>query len=160
MKETIESFYRAFGQLDAEAMVSCYHADVIFEDPVFGVLTGEKACNMWRMLCHAQRGKDFRIVVSDLSVDGKSGRAHWEVFYPFAKKGRRVHNVVEAHFEFEAGRIIRHTDQFALYRWARQALGVRGILMGWTGFFRKKLRNQVLGSLQQYEEKQHRRHGA
>ena len=37
MKSTIEKFYTAFTNNDAEAMVACYHDNIIFEDPAFGL---------------------------------------------------------------------------------------------------------------------------
>ncbi len=55
MKSVIEKFYQAFEELDAESMIECYHNEIIFEDPAFGVLKGEKAKNMWRMLCDSQK---------------------------------------------------------------------------------------------------------
>jgi ketosteroid isomerase-like protein len=41
--DLIETFYRAFAALDAEAMAACYHDEVTFEDPAFGQLQGEQA---------------------------------------------------------------------------------------------------------------------
>lgn len=59
MKNIIENFYEAFANLDAETMVSYYHDDIVFEDPAFGILKGNRAKNMWRMLCESQKNKDF-----------------------------------------------------------------------------------------------------
>ncbi|WP_299159185.1 nuclear transport factor 2 family protein [uncultured Tenacibaculum sp.] len=46
MKTIIENFYKAFSKIDAEAMVQCYHEDIVFNDPAFGTLKGDKAKNM------------------------------------------------------------------------------------------------------------------
>ncbi|MCB9298566.1 MAG: hypothetical protein H6559_36450 [Lewinellaceae bacterium] len=46
----------------------------------------------------------------------------------------------EASFQFRDGKIIRHTDRFGFYRWARQAFGIPGLLLGWTGWFRARVR--------------------
>lgn len=43
MNTILETFYNAFKNLDADAMISCYHDDVVFEDPVFGILESESA---------------------------------------------------------------------------------------------------------------------
>ncbi|MEL6562372.1 MAG: nuclear transport factor 2 family protein [Bacteroidota bacterium] len=153
MKETIEKFYQAFDQLDAEGMASCYHKDIVFEDPGFGVLEGKRASDMWRMLCESQKGKDFRIEASNINFDGESGSAHWEAHYNFSKTGRRVHNIIEAKFKFKDGLIIDHRDHFNLHRWARQALGFQGLLLGGTGFFKKKLHAQTNRLLDKYLEK-------
>lgn len=154
MKSVIEQFYQAFARLDAEAMLACYHNDIRFEDPAFGVLIGEKAKNMWRMLCHSQKGKDFRVKASNIECAYQKGSAQWEAFYTFSKTGRHVHNVIQAEFEFKDNKIIRHTDHFDLYRWSRQALGWKGYLLGWTPFFKQKLHTQTHKLLSDFEQRQ------
>lgn len=154
MKAIIEHFYQSFSKLDPEGMAECYHPDVVFEDPAFGQLKGEKAKNMWRMLCQSQQGKDFKVVFSDIKASSTSGTAHWEAFYLFSKTGRPVHNIIEASFEFKDGKIIKHTDVFNMHRWAKQALGTTGLLLGWTPFFKKKFNKQANYLLQKFENKQ------
>ena len=154
MKALINTFYTAFDNLDVETMVSCYHEDIIFEDPAFGMLKGNKAKNMWRMLCASQAGKKFDIKFSGIEANDKVGQAHWEAFYNFSKTGRLVHNKIDAKFEFEDGKIIKHTDHFNLHVWAKQALGFKGFLLGGTTFFKNKLQTQTRSLLAKYESKQ------
>jgi ketosteroid isomerase-like protein len=149
--DLIESFYRAFAALDAEAMAACYHDEVRFEDPAFGPLQGEQARSMWRMLCQSQQGKAFVVTYSDIRTEGERGWAHWEARYEFG--GRPVHNRIEASFVFQDGKIIEHTDRFDLYRWARQALGFQGWLLGWPPFYRKQLQGKTNGRLKKFEAK-------
>ena len=153
MENLIEKFYQAFSNLDAETMVSCYHQDIVFADPGFGELKGDRAGNMWRMLCESQKGKDFRVVYDQIRADENSGSAHWEAFYTFSKTGRKVHNKIDAMFKFKDGLIIEHIDHFDLHRWARQAMGFQGLLLGGTGFFRKKLHQQTNKLLDKFIEK-------
>lgn len=153
MKSIIEKFYQAFKNLDAEGMIECYHNEIKFEDPAFGVLRGEKAKNMWRMLCDSQKGKDFKIEVSNIEFINPKGRAHWEAYYIFSITGRKVHNIINAEFDFKEGKIITHIDQFDLYRWSKQALGIKGLLLGWTTFFKKKLNAQTNRLLAEFEQK-------
>ncbi|MEO6068817.1 MAG: nuclear transport factor 2 family protein [Gemmatimonadota bacterium] len=126
----IERFYTALNKRNAEGMVACYAKDVTFSDPVFPGLTGDRARGMWRMLC--ARGKDLRIEFRDIQADDRTGSAHWEAWYSFSATGRQVHNVIDATFAFREGRIATHIDRFDLYRWARQALGMKGVLLGWA----------------------------
>lgn len=151
MNSLIETFYTAFSKLDAETMASCYHDDVLFEDPAFGVLKGEQAGNMWRMLCQSQKDKDFRITYSNINSNGNTGQANWEAFYTFSKTGRKVHNKIAAQFEFKDGKIIKHTDQFNLHQWSKQALGLKGLILGRTRYFRHKLRHQTRSLLAKFE---------
>ncbi|WP_062055755.1 nuclear transport factor 2 family protein [Aquimarina longa] len=141
MKELIEIFYTGLSNRDAEAMLSCYHDDVIFEDPAFGKLKGDRAKAMWRMLC--KNGKDLKIEFSEIESTINTGKAHWEAWYKFSKTGRLVHNKINAQFEFKDGKIIKHIDHFNLHRWASQAIGWKGKLLGGTGFFKKKLIKQT-----------------
>jgi ketosteroid isomerase-like protein len=146
-KEIISKFYQAFKVLDAETMSACYHPNVIFEDPAFGILKGEHAANMWRMLCQSQQDKGMLIEFNVLT----DYTAHWEARYVFSRTGRKVHNRIHADFEFSEGLIIKHTDQFNLHRWAGMALGLQGKLIGWTPYFRKKLQLQTNRLLQKFE---------
>ena len=137
----IEQFYTAFQNKDAEAMVALYHDDIEFTDPGFGLLKGERAKAMWRMLC--QGATDLKIEFSGIEATENAGKAHWEAYYTFSKTGRKVHNIIDATFEFKDGKIIKHTDDFNLKRWAGQAMGWKGKLFGGASFFKKKLHEQT-----------------
>lgn len=152
MPNVIEKFYTAFKALDAETMCQCYDDNIVFEDPAFGKLQGDKAKNMWRMLCQSQKGKDFRIVFSDIQYEKNKGKAHWEAYYTFSKTNRRVHNIIDAEFIIRDEKIVQHTDRFDLYRWSRQAFGTSGYLLGWTPYFKQKLNTQTHKMLLRFEE--------
>ena len=151
-KKLIEQFYAAFQNSDVEKMIACYHSEIIFEDPAFGVLKGAEAGNMWRMLIERGKG-NIDISYSDVQADEKNGSAHWEAKYPFSKTGRKVHNKIDANFQFKDGKIIKHTDKFDLWKWSSMALGLSGTLLGWTPFMQNKIRQQSRGLLKRYMEK-------
>ena len=144
----IERFYLAFGRHDGDAMAACYHPNVEFSDDVFGDLTSAEATGMWRMFC--ETGTDLRVEASEVRADDLSGSARWDAWYTFAASGRPVHNVIQARFEFEDGLIRRHRDSFSFSRWAGQALGMPGKLLGRTSFLRKKVRQQAHKTLNEY----------
>jgi len=143
--ELIRSFYTSFGNRDATGMAACYHPSVKFSDEVFVELEGARAAGMWRMLC--ERGKDLKIEFRDIEADDFTGRAHWDAWYTFSTTGRTVHNSIDARFEFNDGKIIRHRDSFDFWAWARQALGPIGALLGWSGFLRNRVRSQAASNL-------------
>lgn len=149
MKEVIEGFYTAFQNKDAEKMASYYHDEVEFTDPAFGDLKGEHAKNMWRMLL--ARSVDLELEFSGVSADEKLGKAHWDANYTFGQTGRKVLNKIDAEFTFKDGKIIRHIDTFNLHTWAKQALGFKGMLLGGTGFFKRKLNSQTARMLAKFE---------
>ena len=133
----IERFYGALAVRDAERMAACYHPDVHFTDEVFD-LRGVAAGDMWRMLC--ARGKDLEIDFGAIEADDERGRAHWDATYSYGAGGRRVRNSIDARFEFADGKIVRHVDSFDFWKWSRQALGLPGWVLGWSGLLRSKVR--------------------
>ncbi|MCF6269842.1 MAG: nuclear transport factor 2 family protein [Melioribacteraceae bacterium] len=147
----IGQFYRALQKLDAEEMVKHYHPEVEFEDPAFGKLKGEKARNMWRMLCKSS--KELKITFNNIQFNDEIGNANWEAEYIFNKTGRKVYNQIKAEFEFKDGKIIKHKDDFNLHKWAAQALGIKGLLLGWTPIFKAKLNNECNKLLDIYERR-------
>jgi len=147
----IARFYAALDRHDAEAMIACYAPDATFSDPAFGGLDAAGLQAMWRMLC--ARGKDLRVVASDIEADATRGRARWEATYTYSATGRRVVNVIDATFEFRDGLIRRHEDRFDLWRWMRQALGLKGALVGWFPPAQRVLRTQAAKTLAEWRAK-------
>lgn len=148
-RKLINQFYTAFSAGDADKMVSCYHQDVVFTDPAFGILKGEKAGAMWHMLVERSKGQ-LQITFDSIEADAYRGSAHWVAEYVFSATGRKVVNRISARFEFQDGLIIRHTDHFEFWRWARQALGWKGWLLGWTNFMQQKMQQQTTRALEKH----------
>ncbi|MNG25521.1 hypothetical protein D3C84_1103890 [compost metagenome] len=61
-----------------------------------------------------------------------------------------VENRIHARFLFSDGKIIEHHDSFDLWRWARQALGVKGLLLGWAPPVQEAIRKQAARGLAAY----------
>ncbi|WP_137819576.1 nuclear transport factor 2 family protein [Pseudomonas sp. 2FG] len=146
--ELISRFYQAFQRLDGEAMAACYAEDVRFSDPVFSALQGPEAGDMWRML--ASRAQNFSLTYSDVQADDQQGSARWVATYLFSQTGRIVVNRIQARFVFRDGKIIEHHDHFDLWRWARQALGMKGVLLGWLPPVQAAIRKQAMKGLEVY----------
>ena len=150
----LDNFYAAFARLDSAAMAACYAPDAQFDDEAFSLRGHEQVTGMWHMLCDATkaRGLDvWKLSYSGIEADAKTGKAHWEADYRFSATGRMVHNVINSVFEFnEQGLITRHRDRFNFWSWTRQALGLPGVLLGWTPFLHNKVRKQAASNLKKY----------
>lgn len=140
--QLIQHFYTAFSQGNAEEMAACYHPDIVFADPAFGTLEGERARAMWRMLLSRKEASPA-ITFHDIAADETSGSAHWVAEYHFGPKKRKVINHVSAAFSFRDGKIIRHTDTFNLWKWSQQALGPVGYVIGWTPYMKKSIQRMT-----------------
>jgi len=151
-RETIERLYKAFASLDAKTMAECYALDAQFDDEAFSLRGRTHIGGMWAMLCSAIKKKgrsDWKLEVS--AITDRS--AHWEPTYRFSQTGRMVTNIIDAEFEFDSqGLIKRHRDRFNFWRWSRQALGLPGLLFGWTGWMRGKVRRAATRGLAKHLE--------
>ncbi len=139
--QLIQQFYQAFQALDAVAMAACYTDDIEFSDPVFPRLKGPQVAAMWSML--TSRAVDFSLSFDSIEADESNGRAAWVATYRFSQTGRMVVNRIEAKFSFRDGKICRHQDHFDLWKWCRQALGLKGWLFGAFPAVQNKIRAQA-----------------
>lgn len=144
----VREFYSRFAARDAEGMARCYHPDVAFSDPVFPMLHGREAGDMWRMLL--ARAQDLAVTLDGAAAEGEGVRARWTARYTFTRTGRPVVNHVEGLFAFRDGLIVRHFDSFPFWRWASQALGPAGAALGWLPPLKWKVRKDAAKSLARY----------
>ena len=149
----IAKFYSAFAAADVKTMIECYHPKIHFVDPAFGLLKEEQVSDMWKMLLLRSKGS-LKIEFSNIKADDSTGSANWVAEYNFSKTNRKVINKIAAEFIFQDGLIIKHTDNFDIWKWSKQAFGIKGFLLGWTGFFQNKVKEQALLSLKKFQQAQ------
>ena len=147
-EQLIKTFYTNFQQLNWKGMVETYHPEIFFYDPVFENLEGPRAAAMWEML--VGRAKDLTITFDHISAADGYGSCEWTAVYTFTSTGRKVVNRVKARFTFRDGKIVEHFDDFNLRKWSSQALGIPGLLFGWSSLLHNKIRRQARQSLDKF----------
>lgn len=152
-EQLIHHFYTCFKNKDFKGMQDCYADEATFSDAVFKDLNAEEVKKMWQMLI--TKGKDLRLDFKDISATEHTAKAHWDAYYTFSTTGKKVVNRIDATFEIKNGKIVKHTDTFSFYTWARQALGLTGMLLGWTSFLRKKVSAQAMKNLESFMTTKH-----
>lgn len=145
----INKFYTAFSQLDYDSMNAFYADNILFSDPVFGVLEGEEVKKMWEMLC--KNAKDFSLTYSNIEeLDAEYITCNWSATYTFSGTGRKLTNNAKAYMRIIDGKITEHSDAFRLSTWIANAFGLKGQLLGWTGFMKRKVQNSAKEKLLAY----------
>ena len=144
-QELLASFYAAFGRRDGDTMAAAYAPGATFSDPAFPDLRDGEPGAMWRML--TGRSTDLSLELVSCRADSTTGAARWIATYTFAQTGRTVVNDVRSRFRFADGLIVDQVDTFDFHRWAGQALGLRGKLLGWTPFLRKAVQAKARAGL-------------
>jgi ketosteroid isomerase-like protein len=147
----IKQFYTCFQNKDYKGMQNCYADNAVFNDAVFKNLNATEVKAMWQMLISS--GKDMRIEFKDIKAINNTVTAHWDAYYTFSKTGNKVINKIDASFIIENGKIISHNDSFNFYKWAKQALGFTGLLLGWTPLLKNKVQKTAQESLKTFIKK-------
>ncbi|CAM4165833.1 nuclear transport factor 2 family protein [Flavobacterium weaverense] len=149
-EKILSKFYTAFANGDAKSMCKCYHSNIKFTDPIFGLLVGNDVCQMWKML-FVKSKETIKVEFSIGKIDQYRGSATWIATYKFGKKNRKVINKVYSEFQFKDGLIIKQFDHFNIWLWSKQAFGIIGYLFGWTGYFQRKIEEKASLSLKKYQ---------
>ncbi len=147
-QQLITRFYSALSKADYKVMQECYHEDAIFFDPVFEDLNTAEVRAMWEMLCKS--AKNFSVEFSHVNADDEYGTCRWVAHYTFSQTGKKVTNKIKAYFRFHEGRIVEHTDNFDMWIWSRQALGLSGWILGWSNVLQKKIRSKAQDNLAKF----------
>ena len=150
-KELIIKFYSAFKNKDFKSMQECYSDSAVFSDSVFQNLNSSQVKAMWEMLC--KNGKDLQLEFKNVSANETTGNAEWIATYTFSRTGNKVVNKIKADFVFENGKIVKHNDYFSFYIWSKQALGMSGLLLGWTPLIKNKVRKLAVKNLADFMKK-------
>lgn len=150
--DLLKRFYTGLQDADIAAVRACYAPDIVYFDPVFGELQGDRAIAMWDMFF--RRDEPLRVTFGNLSADDTTGSGRWEARYVFAKTGREVHNVIDSQFRLADHRITEQRDSFSVHRWAAMALGPVGRLAGWTPPLRSALHKETVKLLDRFQANQ------
>lgn len=152
-EQLIQHFYTCFKNKDFKGMQNCYADEATFSDAVFKNLNAEEVKAVWQMLI--TKGKDLQIEFKDISSTENIVKAHWDAYYTFSATGKKVINRIDATFEVKNGKITKHIDHFNFYTWAKQALGLTGMLLGWTSFLNQKVSVQAKRNLESFMASKH-----
>ncbi|MFC4261805.1 nuclear transport factor 2 family protein [Ferruginibacter yonginensis] len=150
----IQQFFNAFKKLDATTMNACYTNNIAFNDPMFDLLRGDEVRAMWQMLC--ANASNFSLEYDSIKDEGDGYyTCNWTAQYTFSKTGRRVINKCKAYMKIENGLIAEHSDAWSLHKWSEQAIGLPGKLLGWAGFFRRRIKNNARKNLLHFMQQNH-----
>jgi hypothetical protein len=144
-------FYTAMNSQDFKTIATMYSSNAQFSDPVFPSLTGDEAKAMWHMLL--QGAKNFSVEHQVLNSGPDFAEIHWIAKYNFSKTGRPVVNNIHTRMSFQDNLIVSQKDDFPVYAWAKQALGLPGYALGWTSFMHKKIQATAKGNLSKFMDR-------
>jgi hypothetical protein len=143
-------FYEAFQVRDWYTMGLLYANHAAFSDPVFPRLSAQGVRLMWQMLL--TEAEDLDVTVNVIEDTPDRARAAWVARYTFTPTKRVVVNRVQTDMRIAAGKIVQQIDRFSFWRWAGQALGTKGWMLGWAPQVRTQVQKKAAESLNEFAQ--------
>ena len=144
-KEIAIKFYDAFSVANIDVLKQLYDKKLIFNDNIFVNLDYNETISMWSSLLVGNKNMSIKYEIKKYSE--KYVEVEWIADYLFTSTNRNVKNIILAKMEIDQGKIINHTDNFDFYKWSQMAFGITGVLIGWTSFFKNKVRTETYNKL-------------
>ncbi|MGJ7031405.1 nuclear transport factor 2 family protein [Niabella hirudinis] len=139
--EIIGSFFAAFGNRDHQAMNALYTDDIVYSDPLFGMLEGQEVRDKWEMICRGLR--DFRLtVIKTEEIDQEYATCLWKATWYSSRSKKTIVFEVKSFMRFGGGKIIEHSDGFSLTKWIARTYGLKGQFFGWLNFMKRKVQQE------------------
>ncbi|WP_300601123.1 nuclear transport factor 2 family protein [Niabella sp.] len=147
--EIIDLFFTAFKNLDHQAMNALYSDDIVYSDPLFGMLEGEEVKDKWEMVCNDIR--DFRLtVIKTEEIDHEYATCQWKATWISSLSKKQIVFEAKSFMRFSGNQIIEHSDGFSLTKWIAQAYGITGQFFGWLNFMKRRVQRNYQQRLQQF----------
>ncbi len=148
-KELVYRFYEAFGKGAYQQMMDCYDEDIIYNDPLVGMIERGKARAYWKMIC--TNAQDISLSSSEFEeLDAEYITCKYQVRYFFPPTGKQVQYSAKAFMRIRDEKIIEHSDGYRLSSFIGNAYGITGKLFGWTGYMKKKIQYRYHQLLEEY----------
>ncbi len=130
----LQRLFSSLNQHNHEAMAACYHSKASFTDIAFDLRGKQQIHAMWHMICQPDdHTSDIHIMFNVIHADDRSGWVNLVDDYTFSSTRRKVTNVIDSHFCFEDGLIVKQHDFCDPRAWASMAVG------GFSGFLAAQL---------------------
>ena len=142
----LQRLFSSLNEHDHEAMTACYHSQATFADIAFELRGKQQIHAMWHMICQpADHAGDIHAMFNVIHADDHSGWVNLIDDYTFSSTGRKVTNVIDSHFCFEDGLIVKQRDFCDPRAWASMAVGgLSGFLAAHLHFLRTFKARQML----------------
>lgn len=148
-KGIVEIFFKAFSEADYRQMSDCYADDIIYSDPVFGLMQGDDVRKMWQMICKGAR--NLSVQYSGIEeLDEMYVTCLYKVSYYFELTQKHICYSAKAFMKIEEGKITEHSDGYRLSSFISNAYGIKGKLLSWSGYMKKSVQNRYRTLLQNF----------
>lgn len=148
-KPIVEEFFNAFSVGQVDKMLKLLDENIIYNDPIFGVLNGEEVRDMWMFKCNYL--KDFSLTINAIDeLDEEYATCNWTAKFFRNQTGHYLTMNIKSYLKIDNGKITEQSDAYKLSDWLAKVYGLKGRLFGWTGVMKKNEQIKYRGLLEKY----------
>jgi ketosteroid isomerase-like protein len=138
----IKSFTKAIEQKDITQLALSYSPDIIFFDPLFGLLKNDFVFNMWKF--RFDNYINMKIEwgsIEDIGDDYFT--VQWKLEFDSNETGRPVILKVKSHLRIINDKIAEQSDAYRLHQLLEQEYGIAGKLLGWNRLYQNRIKLNI-----------------
>lgn len=142
----IESFFKAFSELDFNTMKTLAKSSIVYYDPLYGYLNDADVFLMWE----SRYGQDgFSLKYTDAKDEG-DGYFTVKIEVVYLQK-KAISQQMKAFIRIENGLISEYSHGFSVHQLCKQEYGLIGILLGWNRLIQQRIKNDARRELLAYK---------
>lgn len=152
--EVIQSYFKHLQARNAASLWQCYASNIVYSDPVYGWMEGDKVKARWEYFCaHADA---LQLTWGAVTVlDDEYFTCEWTAQYTQRETGRTIKFPCKSFFRLKDYKIIEQSDAYRLSSLIAQTDGWKGFWFGWTGYMKRFVQKRALQALASFSS-----HGA
>jgi len=127
------------------AIAACYDSAGVFTTPILGDVPAQHLERLWTLFFSRTRDNILTYKLVDAGL--VSARVEGRVSYVLLVSGRRVSCPFDSLLHVRDRLIRHHVDSFDPWGWAQMAFGTKGLMLGWSNTWQRRLSNDLRTSL-------------
>jgi len=145
VRHVTNCLFSALHRRNPSAIAACYDSAGVFTTPILGDVPAQHLERFWMRLFSRTRDHVLKFKIVDAGL--VNARVEGRVSYVLLASGRRVSCPFDSMLHVRDRLIRHHVDNFDPWGWAQMAYGTKGLMLGWSNTWQRRLSNNLRSSL-------------
>jgi len=145
VRRVTNCLFLALHRRKPSAISACYDSAGVFTTPILGDVPAKSLERLWTLFFSRTRHNALTYKIVDAGLVGARVEGH--VSYVLLDSGRRVSCPFDSVLHVRDRLIRYHVDSFDTWGWAQMAYGTKGLMLGWSNSWHRRLSNDLRSSL-------------
>lgn len=145
VRQVTNRLFSALHRRDPSAIAACYDRAGVFTTPILCDVPAQHLERLWTLFF--SRTQDSILTYRIVDAGLVSARVEGRVSYGLLVSGRQVSCPFDSLLHVRDRLIQHHVDSFDPWGWAQMAYGTKGLMLGWSNTWQRRLSKDLRTSL-------------